>query len=126
MMKAHYTLLSATLVLFALFNTQIAEANPIKGDNVTMVMYQDPTTGQDVQVNMDPNDNSVWYEHSANGPFNFKVVARDEWSVYLWDKDRSVAMQIDLHQKKITFGAGDPSTGQITAASGSYTIKHSQ
>ncbi|MEP3048028.1 MAG: hypothetical protein ABJL55_21935 [Roseibium sp.] len=49
--------------------------------------------------------------HEANPQrhvtYRFQEQARDEWSVYLFDNSRNVAIQLDLHRKKILIGVGN-------------------
>ena len=112
------------LVIVAL-SVQIVEAAEIKGANVTAIRYTDPEVGKVIQVNQNHNKKTEWQEHSPNGIFFFKVAMIDVWSVYLWDNQRKMVMIINLHTKKVTYGAGD-SSGKITREIGSYKIDHAQ
>ncbi|MDF1753808.1 MAG: hypothetical protein P1U89_13590 [Verrucomicrobiales bacterium] len=107
----------ASMVLW----TSTGEAAEIKAANVSSVRYQDPDTGQLVQINRSGQNNNKFQEHSPNGIFTFNVVRRDEWTVYLYDPARQMSMTIDLHQKKLTWGRG-ANQGQIDNPIGSYAI----
>ncbi len=57
--------------------------------------------------------NKNWVETGARNEvrFNFREVARDDWSVYLHDASRDVNIQLDLHTRKVMYNAGnDPRT----------------
>ncbi|MDF1814180.1 MAG: hypothetical protein P1V20_18390 [Verrucomicrobiales bacterium] len=105
---------------FAVFSVQEASASGVNGTNVTGTTYTDPDSGQSVPIKR--TGNGVWVEYSPNGQFQFTEVQRDEWSVYLYDANRGMAMQIDLHQKKITYGAADPNSGRISSIFGAYSM----
>ncbi|MDF1756439.1 MAG: hypothetical protein P1U89_26875 [Verrucomicrobiales bacterium] len=118
------SILATVLTLAAMvLITSTSQAAEIKAANVSSVRYQDPDTGQLVQINCNHlvADRSEWQEHSPNGVFIFKVAARDEWTVYLYDANRQISMTIDLHQKKLTWGTG-PNKGQPTSIIGTYAI----
>ena len=118
-------MIKATLTLVVMMlNTQISKAageNVIDGTNVSIVTYQDPRTGQTVTIKPSPKNRGNWIEHTPNGAKSFAVVQRDKWSVYLWDASRGIAMQLDLHQKRINLGPGDAS-GMIKAKTDFYHI----
>ena len=124
-MKMKNIILATLTVMVAALFAPAADAQEIKGGNVTMVVYKSPETGKDVQINMDPDNHKKWYERAPDGTHVFNAAMRDEWSVYLWDAKRGVAMQIDLFKKKITYGFGGPN-GIVTRASGAYAITHAQ
>lgn len=47
----------------------------------------------------------IWIEFDRyqNAIFRFKEVARDIWSVYLFDESRKVNIQLDLHRKSVVY-----------------------
>ncbi len=50
-----------------------------------------------------------WREVNGRGRYYFREVRRDEWSVYLFDRGRSVNIQLDLYRHEIFYSApGDP------------------
>ncbi len=51
---------------------------------------------------------NAWVEEDADGEdrFRFDERSRDEWSVYLHDPTRNMALQLDLHTQKVMIGAG--------------------
>ena len=54
-----------------------------------------------------------WTEYGAGGEarFRFEETGRDEWSVYLLDRSRNFALQLDVHRRMITLSAnGGPRT----------------
>jgi len=72
------------------------------GTTVQKVTYQD--RGERIITAI---GNKQWLEDTPTGRKTFTEIARDANSVYLLDPNRSprVAMQIDLYQKKIFYGA---------------------
>jgi membrane-bound inhibitor of C-type lysozyme len=52
--------------------------------------------------------NGQWQEADAQGRVNFRFreASRDEWSVYLFDASRNVALQLDLHRRQVLYGVG--------------------
>ena len=44
-----------------------------------------------------------WQEKNPDGVFPFDEKARDEWSIYLFDPDRNVTIQLDLYKKEILY-----------------------
>ena len=48
-----------------------------------------------------------WTEYGAGGEarFRFEETGRDEWSVYLLDRSRNFAIQLDVHRRMITLSA---------------------
>jgi len=68
----------------------------INGYNVRVVMHNH--NGAFVQLN-----NSDWVENGETSHNTFKEVARDEWSVYLFDSSRNVNIQLDLWRKKVIY-----------------------
>jgi len=68
----------------------------INGYNARVVMHNN--NGAFVQLN-----NSDWVENGETSHFNFKEMARDEWSVYLFDSSRNVNIQLDLWRKKVIY-----------------------
>ncbi len=73
----------------------------VKGRNVSRVMFHGGSFKQ--------SGWREWQETGAQGRvrFNFTETARDEWSVYLFDRSRNVAVQLDLHRRKISVGNGN-------------------
>jgi hypothetical protein len=51
---------------------------------------------------------SSWQETTLRGQVTHEFLeqGRDEWSVYLYDRSRNIALQLDLHEKKILIGVG--------------------
>jgi hypothetical protein len=45
-----------------------------------------------------------WTEYGSDGGarFDFEETGRDEWSVYLVDRSRNVALQLDVHRRMVT------------------------
>lgn len=57
--------------------------------------------------------NGQWLEADVQGQitFQFQEESRDEWSVYLLDPTRNVAIQLDLYRGQILYGQGaEPKT----------------
>jgi hypothetical protein len=46
-----------------------------------------------------------WAEYGLDGGvrFRFEETGRDEWSVYLLDRSRNVAIQLDVHRRMVTY-----------------------
>ncbi len=44
---------------------------------------------------------TLWYE--GPGGFNFTEVGRDQWSVYLYDSNRDMRVQLDLYLREVKF-----------------------
>lgn len=64
----------------------------------------------------------TWAEDGVVGGhnrFEFHERARDDWSVYLYDKSRDVNVQLDLHTREIYFSVGKKKRAKL------YTIRHS-
>jgi hypothetical protein len=59
--------------------------------------------------------NGRWHEFDSTGrvTYYFQEQARDAWSVYLFDASRNVALQLDLHRKKILYGVGTAATTDL-------------
>ena len=51
-------------------------------------------TGEKIWIEFDRHQNAI---------FRFKEVARDIWSVYLFDESRKVNIQLDLHRKSVVY-----------------------
>lgn len=54
-----------------------------------------------------------WAEYGLDGRprFHFEETGRDEWSVYMLDRSRDVAIQLDVHRRMVTFSEhGRPRT----------------
>ena len=58
---------------------------------------------------------SQWHEYNNQGRviFRFAERRRDEWSVYLFDRSRNINVQLDLHQRRAKWGAGNQSANNI-------------
>ena len=59
---------------------------------------------------------TTWVEQNAQGmtTFLFSEVARDDWSVYLYDASRRVNIQLDLFTKKVMYSdSSSPSRWQL-------------
>ena len=67
--------------------------------------------------------NGRWQEYTSNGhkTHRFQEQGRDEWSVYLFDHSRNIALQLDLHEKKILIGVGNGPKAVLHAITGSAT-----
>ena len=71
------------------------------GKNVTIVAFgsNKKPMGRFVQVGK-----KTWKEFGNKGnSFKFNEQSRDEWSVYLYDENRKVSIQLDLHTKKVYY-----------------------
>src|SRR5688572_13521031 len=65
-----------------------------------------------------------WIEYGRDGQarFEFEETGRDQWSVYLLDRSRNVAIQLDVHRRMVTYAEnGGPRTDlyAITGAAAS-------
>ncbi len=78
----------------SLFNSMSAKAN---GFNAGSVFYPG---GRFVNTSQ-----GVWIETNRDGNHYFKEAGRDEWSVYLYDQNRSVRIQLDLFKREIFYSA---------------------
>lgn len=92
----------------AVANTRVQPNNPpqprdpvpVKGQNVGKVQH---LGGIYKHVG-----GSNWQETTLRGQVTHEYLeqGRDEWSVYLYDQSRNIALQLDLHQRKILIGVG--------------------
>ncbi|MEP2703925.1 MAG: MliC family protein [Roseibium sp.] len=66
--------------------------------------------------------NGQWQEADAQGRvnFNFREESRDEWSVYLFDASRNVALQLDLHRGQVLYGVGAGPKSVLYPITGSF------
>ncbi|MEP3045483.1 MAG: MliC family protein [Roseibium sp.] len=66
--------------------------------------------------------NGQWHEADAQGRvnFNFREESRDEWSVYLFDASRNVALQLDLHRGQVLYGVGAEPKRDLYPITGSF------
>lgn len=71
----------------------------VNGFNVNLVTH---SQGAFVQLS-----NGQWVENSTGSTYVFDEVSRDEWSVYLQDINRNVAIQLDLFSDQVFYS--DPS-----------------
>lgn len=76
-------------------NTPIAEEAGTNGRNVTAVVAGPSRFG------LLPYRR--WVEGTTDGVFEFEELYRDDWSVYLFDRSRSVRLQIDLHRRQVFY-----------------------
>ena len=54
-----------------------------------------------------PYSSDVWHEYGTDKEkprHVFQVINRDEWSIYLYDRNRKMDLQIDMHRMWISFG----------------------
>ena len=63
----------------------------------------------------------MWREHSPGVDFYFVERGRDEWSVYLFDAGRKIALQLDLYTKLVTVTADKNPSGTLCRIDGSLT-----
>ncbi|MEP4031982.1 MliC family protein [Roseibium polysiphoniae] len=66
--------------------------------------------------------NGQWQETDAQGRvnFHFQEKSRDEWSVYLFDASRNVAIQLDLHRGQVLYGLGAEPKRALYQITGSF------
>ena len=53
----------------------------------------------------------VWHEYGTDKEkprYVFQVINRDEWSIYLYDRNRKMDLQIDMHRMWVSFGGQGP------------------
>jgi hypothetical protein len=74
-----------------------AAAVAVKGDNVGRVRYAEAGNGRFEQTGP-----GRWRETNRDGQHDFRETGRDEWSVYLRDDARGMAIQLDLFRKMIS------------------------
>ena len=58
-----------------------------------------------------PYSSDVWHEYGTDKEkprHVFQVINRDEWSIYLYDRNRKMDLQIDMHRMWISFGGQGP------------------
>jgi len=70
----------------------------VNGSNVSFVAFDRGSFRQ---------HGNRWMEYDINNRpiFTFEETNRDEWSVYLYDRSRNVRLQLDLHRRKVGYGA---------------------
>ncbi len=74
-----------------------AVENVIKAESVSYVEYlYSNSKGIFKQIAL-----KKWEEKNPDGVFPFNETARDEWSIYLFDPNRNISIQIDLYKKQI-------------------------
>lgn len=73
------------------------------GRNVEMIEYHN---GADGRGTLSKDASGKWVERNLLGTtsFTFNEISRDDWSVYLQDPSRNVALQIDLYTSKVMYG----------------------
>lgn len=73
------------------------------GRNVEMIEFHDGSQGRGT---LSKDASGKWLERNLPGAtrFTFNEVGRDDWSVYLEDRSRNVALQINLFTSKILYG----------------------
>lgn len=73
------------------------------GRNVEMIEYHNGAEGRGT---LSKDASGKWVERNLLGTtsFTFNEVSRDDWSVYLQDPSRNVALQIDLYTSKVMYG----------------------
>ena len=91
---------------------------PVKGPTVKTVKFNNGAAFVNVS-------DGVWHELRANGnhAFTFQEMGRDEWSVYLQDKSRGYAIQLDLWRKEIIFSEIGGAKSVLAKVSGSSNTK---
>lgn len=47
-----------------------------------------------------------WFECNSDGQFCFEEQSRDDWSVYLVDRQRGISIQLNLYTNRINIGHG--------------------
>lgn len=72
-----------------------------------------------------------WAEYGLDGRprFHFEETGRDEWSVYMIDRSRDVAIQLDVHRRMVTFsenGRGRTDLYPITEVTASWQRDYSE
>ena len=79
------------------------------GRNVEMIEFHNGAEGRGTLAR---DASGKWLERDLLGTtrFSFNEVGRDDWSVYLQDPGRNVALQIDLYTSKVMYGAIGAST----------------
>jgi hypothetical protein len=108
-----------TLSLLMLCMTAQAQHAPgTHGRNVTQIIY---SNGSQALGRFEQTGVNQWIEYSDhnNSQFNFIERSRDDWSVYLFDASRDVAIQLDLHRKKVIYSQGNLAAVDIYNISGS-------
>jgi hypothetical protein len=79
------------------------------GRNVEMIEFHNGAEGRGTLAR---DASGKWLERDllGNARFSFNEVGRDDWSVYLQDPGRNVALQIDLYTSKVMYSAIGAST----------------
>lgn len=57
-----------------------------------------------------------WFECNSDGQNCFREVSRDDWSVYLFDSQRGIHIQLDLYTKQVNIGQAYQNLYRITSA----------
>lgn len=77
---------------------QVQPGAQVNGYNVSVVAFDRGSFRQ---------QGDRWIEYDINNRpiFTFEETNRDDWSVYLFDRTRNVRLQLDLHRRKVGYGA---------------------
>lgn len=103
------------LILLFLFFSQTIYSQ-INGRNATLVKY---ATGYFKQTNV-----KLWIEYSSSGhQYQFNERFRDDWSIYLIDKNRNISIQLDLHQKAIYINYDRSNRAKIYSITNSSAVQ---
>lgn len=119
MKSALLTTWLVTLSLLMLSMTAQAQHAPgTHGRNVTQITY---SNGNQTLGRFEQTGVNQWIEYSDhnNSQFRFIERTRDDWSVYLFDGSRDVAIQLDLHRKKVVYRQGNQVAVDIYSINGS-------
>ncbi len=83
---------------------QVQQNKTTTGRNVVMVEYYSPSMNRGALIK---DASGKWLEKDLTGKtsFTFNEVGRDDWSVYLQDPSRNVALQLDLHTLQVKYGS---------------------
>lgn len=79
--------------------TEDIDENVLKAESVRHVEYL-VGASKGVFIQTGP---LKWEERNSDGVFAFDERTRDEWSVYLFDPDRNVSIQLDLYKMEILY-----------------------
>jgi hypothetical protein len=83
---------------------QVQQNKTTTGRNVVMVEYYSPSLNRGSLIK---DASGKWLEKDLTGKtsFTFNEVGRDDWSVYLQDPSRNVALQLDLYTFQVKYGS---------------------
>jgi hypothetical protein len=92
----------------AVANSNVPSNNPGQGGNPVAIKGYNVGQVQHLGGIYKHVGGSSWQETTLRGQVTheFSEQGRDEWSVYLYDRSRNIALQLDLHGKKILIGVG--------------------